>query len=94
MPLKFDFYHFGSDLDEPLPILDWDGWYAKKLFDHCHKGPGQNGFTGKYNSVLYVSLVIFRYKICLRIDFAFGQTTPELAYNEYHSRIKAARQRD
>lgn len=99
MPLKFDFYHFGSDTAcgdtiSRLPILDWDGWYSPKHFEFKRPKEGRANFTGKFNSVLYASLVIFRYKFCLRIDFAFGQTTPELAYSEYHSRIKAARQCD
>lgn len=95
-PFKFDFYHFGSDAAcgdtiSRLPILDWDGWYGKKLFESRYKGPGQNSFTGKYNSTLYASIVIARYKFCLRVDFKYGETTPELAYREYHDRIKANR---
>lgn len=99
MPLKFDFYHFGSetvvgDTIDRLPILDWHGWYGKKLFEHRYKGPRQNGFTGVYNSTLFASITIFRHQFNFRLDFAFGQTTPELAYNEYHNRIKAARRRE
>lgn len=97
--MKFDFYHHGSDIAcgdtiGRLPILDWDGWYAKKMFEYRHKGPRQNGFTGKFNSTLYASLVLFRYKFCLRVDFSFGQTTTELAYREYHDRIKARRNKE
>lgn len=96
LPFKFDFYHFGSDLIsgdtlDRLPILDWDGWYNPKHFEYRHSGPRKNGFTGKYNSTLYASIVIARYKFCLRIDFAFGTTTPELAFRGYHDRTKARR---
>lgn len=99
-PFKFDFYHFGSDTAcgdtiSRLPILDWDGWYNPKAFEYGRLAPGtdnhKRGFTGNYNSTVYAAVVIARYKFCLRIDFAFGETTPEVAYREYHDRIKKQR---
>lgn len=88
--MKIDFYHHNSDLVvgdtiSRLPILDWEGWYGRKLFEYKHRNPG---FTGKYNDTLYMSIVICRYRFCLRIDLNYGATTPELAKTEYHARRK------
>lgn len=101
--MKFDFYHHGSDgvcgdTISKLPVLDWDGWYNPKHFEYGQLAPSTNnhkrGFTGEYKSVLYASFVIARYKFCLRMEFAYGKTTPELAYREYHDRIKANRKKE
>lgn len=86
--MKFDFYHYGSDVVigdtiERLPILDWRFWYAPRNFEVKNRK-----FTGKYNSVFFVSIVVFRYAFCLRIKLNEGETTSELAKKEYHNRIK------
>lgn len=94
--IKYDFYHFGSDTAcgdtiAKLPILDWDGYYNPKYFEFKRPKEGRANFTGKFNSVLHATITIARRKFCLSIYFAFGQTTPEKAYREYHDRIKARR---
>ena len=91
--MKFDFSHFGSDACvgdtiSRLPILDWYVSYKKRLFEYKHAGAFKNGFTGAYKNVFYISVTLFRHKFNLYINFAFGQTTPELAFREYHNDLK------
>lgn len=81
--MNFDYYHLKSDINEQLPILDWDGWYGKKLFDYKHPK-----FTGKYKDTLFFSVTLFRHSFNFRFDFNYGTTMPELAYREYHDKVK------
>lgn len=85
---KFYFSHYGSefvkgDTIDRLPILDWEFWYARRIFEFKNRK-----FTGNYNDSIYLSVTLFRHKWCLTIDLNFGETTSELAYREYHDRIK------
>lgn len=95
-PFKFEHWHLGSDMytgDDisRYPILDWSHHYNSKVFEYRHIGACKNGFTGKYHSVFTFRFVVARHEFGFMLEWAFGTTTPELAYQEYHARIKANR---
>lgn len=85
--MKIYFNHYGSefvkgDTIERLPILDWEFWYARRIFEFKNRK-----FTGKYHDGIYLSVTLFRHRYCLSIDLNYGNTTSELAKKEYHDII-------
>lgn len=86
LPFKFEHWHLGSDTLYPYSILDWSYHYNLKTFEFK-----QRNFTGKFYNLFSFRLAVARHEFGFRLEWGFGTTTPELAYREYHDRIKQPR---
>lgn len=93
--MKIERWHFDKDYsseeEKPLPVLDWSWYYIDRHFDYRWAGVGQIGFTGKYYKIFSFSFVIFRHEFGFRVEYGYGEMTPEQAFRAYHDRIKERR---